>query len=135
MALPSAARSSTISGTNACWAGMLNALTTPINPARTATCHACNGIQRFDASKARHPAKIIAAAWVATRIERRGRRSAVLPPRTENATYGMALEPDTIPSQIALCVRLNTTHCSATNCIQVPAREMSCPNTNRRKLR
>ena len=86
MAFGTAFGSSTISVTNACCAGILNALTIAPSPANTATCHAAIGTSRLVASNASTNASSIATVCVQSRMARRGCRSATEPPQKAKST-------------------------------------------------
>ena len=115
----------TISMMNAWRAGMSKALTTPRRAESTNTCQMRTVLVRVRNASAK--ASSIDAVWVAMTTWRRLRRSAAMPPSTENANTGIWPEKPTRPSSAEEPVRLYTSQDCATFCIQVPTRLMSWP--------
>ena len=70
-----------------------------------------------------------------TTISRRlSTRSAITPPYGPSTSTGRVCRATTKPSAVAECVRVNTSHDWATDCIHVPMSEVDWPTKNRRKF-
>jgi len=69
------------------------------------------------------------ALWVANRMRRLGKRSAIIPPIGANSTSGANCNPVTIPSATDECgvSSVRTSQSWATLPIQVPVLEMRAP--------
>ena len=72
-------------------------------------------------------ASAICTTWVQTRILRLSKRSATDPPNMVRKIIGNPAAKLTIPSMIALSVRVLMTQPCAITCIQVPVSEMEVP--------
>ena len=70
--------------------------------------------------------------WVVTMIRCRSRRSARLPPTGASKKTGICPAKPTSPSRTDDPLNRYTSHDCATDCIQVPISEISCPAKKRR---
>ena len=111
-------------------AGMSKALATPRQQARTSTCPTRTVPVRV--SVARTNASTIMVHWVASITRCRRTRSATRPPTGASRNTGIWPQNPTSPSSTVEPVSRYTSHDWATDCIQVPTSDTSCPEKKRR---
>ena len=105
--------------------GKSRALTIPRRVARTNTCH--NAMTRVWTRIANTNARIIAKDWVAMSTFRRSQRSAKTPIHGPRKKVGRKASIAAMPKAVPEWLSSQTTHDCAVCCIQIPIREMTCP--------
>jgi len=130
IALGRSARSSTISTTKACRAGVSKALTTPWKALRRRI--QVTSIVRVRARPASANDCSIERTWVTQRTRYRPQRSTQTPARGASRNVGIWPAKPTRPSTDADPVRRYTSQLVATRVIQVPTSDVPCPRKKSR---
>ena len=112
----------TISTRKDCRDGMSSAFTSPITPARVATCQYRTEPVHVRAARAK--AGSIRAIWVARMSRRFGVRSTTTPATAEKRSTGANWSALTSPRRKGELVSSSTSQDRPTDCIQLPTEEM-----------
>ena len=114
------------SDTNACRAGLSNAVPSPKASATTKTCQVW--ATPVTASRPSTAAQTASQPWVRRRIRRLSKRSAIRPPYGESTSIGRNCSPVVTPTARAEpCDSSSTSQSCATRCIHVPMFETKAP--------